>query len=66
MFTIDGMPIVSGRSRVYGLFGIPNQMIDRVEVIKGPATGLYGSQAVGGLVSLSQNQCRRRRCYQRT
>lgn len=52
MVTIDGMPIVSGLSSVYGLFGIPNQMIERVEVVKGPASGLYGSEAVGGLINI--------------
>lgn len=52
MVTIDGMPIVSGLSTVYGLFGIPNQMIERVEVVKGPASGLYGSEAVGGLINI--------------
>ena len=43
MVTIDGMPIVSSLSSVYGLFGIPNQLIERIEVVKGPASGLYGS-----------------------
>lgn len=52
MVTIDGMPIVSGLSTVYGLYGIPNQMIDRVEIVKGPASGLYGSEAVGGLINI--------------
>lgn len=52
MVTIDGMPIVSGLSTVYGLFGIPNQMIERVEIVKGPASGLYGSEAVGGLINI--------------
>jgi len=52
MITIDGMPIVSGLSSVYGLFGIPTQMIERVEIVKGPASGLYGSEAVGGLINI--------------
>lgn len=52
MITIDGMPIVSSLASVYGLFGIPTQMIDRVEIIKGPASGLYGSEAVGGLINI--------------
>lgn len=52
MITIDGMPIVSGLSSVYGLFGIPNEMIERIELIKGPASGLYGSEAVGGLINI--------------
>ena len=52
MITIDGMPIVSSLASVYGLFGIPTQMIDRVEIVKGPASGLYGSEAVGGLINI--------------
>lgn len=49
---IDGMPIVSGLSTVYGLSGIPNSLIDRVEIVKGPASSLYGSEAVGGLINI--------------
>lgn len=52
MVTIDGMPIVSGLSTVYGLTGIPNSLIDRIEVVKGPASSLYGSEAVGGLINI--------------
>ncbi len=52
MVTIDGMPIVSSLASVYGLFGIPAQLIERVEVIKGPASGLYGSEAIGGLINI--------------
>ena len=52
MVTIDGMPIVSSLSSVYGLFGIPSQMIERIEVVKGPASGLYGSEAIGGLINI--------------
>ncbi len=52
MITIDGMPIVSSLGSVYGLSGIPNSMIQRVEVVKGPAGTLYGSEAVGGLINI--------------
>ncbi|HEU4470801.1 MAG TPA: TonB-dependent receptor [Flavisolibacter sp.] len=52
MVTIDGMPIVSSLSSVYGLFGIPSEMIERVEIVKGPASGLYGSEAIGGLINI--------------
>jgi outer membrane receptor for ferrienterochelin and colicins len=52
MVTIDGMPIVSSLSTVYGLSGIPNSLIDRIEVVKGPASSLYGSEAVGGLINI--------------
>lgn len=49
---IDGMPIVSGLSTVYGLSGIPSSLIDQVEIVKGPASSLYGSEAVGGLINV--------------
>lgn len=49
---IDGMPIVSGLSTVYGLSGIPNSLLERIEVVKGPASSLYGSEAVGGLINI--------------
>jgi len=49
---IDGMPIVSGLSTVYGFSGIPSALIDQVEIIKGPASSLYGSEAVGGLINI--------------
>ena len=52
MITIDGMPIVSALSTVYGLSGIPNSLVSRVEVVKGPASTLYGSEAVGGLINV--------------
>lgn len=52
MVLIDGMPIVSGLSTVYGLTGIPQALIERVEVVKGPASTLYGSEAVGGLINI--------------
>lgn len=52
MVMIDGMPIVSALSTVYGLMGIPNSMVQRIEVVKGPASTLYGSEAVGGLINV--------------
>ena len=52
MITIDGMPIVSGLATVYGLSGIPNGIVERIEVVKGPASTLYGSEAVGGLINI--------------
>ncbi|SMO49100.1 TonB-dependent receptor [Solitalea koreensis] len=52
MILIDGMPIVSSLATVYGLAGIPNSMVKRIEIVKGPASTLYGSEAVGGLVNI--------------
>lgn len=52
MVLIDGMPIVSSLSTVYGLSGIPNSMVKRIEVVKGPASTLYGSEAVAGIINV--------------
>jgi outer membrane receptor for ferrienterochelin and colicins len=52
MVLIDGMPIVSSLASVYGLSGIPNALVERVEIVKGPASSLYGSEAVGGLINI--------------
>ncbi len=52
MVLIDGMPIVSGLATVYGLSGIAQSLVDRVEIVKGPASTLYGSEAVGGLINI--------------
>jgi outer membrane receptor for ferrienterochelin and colicins len=52
MVLIDGMPIVSSLSTVYGLMGIPNSLVERIEVVKGPASSLYGSEAMGGLINV--------------
>jgi outer membrane receptor for ferrienterochelin and colicins len=52
MVLIDGMPIVSSLSSVYGFMGIPNSIIKRIEVVKGPASTLYGNEAVAGLINI--------------
>jgi outer membrane receptor for ferrienterochelin and colicins len=49
---LDGMPIVSGLGTVYGLMGIPNSLVDRIEVVKGPAGTLYGSEAMAGQINI--------------
>ncbi|WOC51226.1 outer membrane receptor for ferrienterochelin and colicin [Bergeyella porcorum] len=52
MVMIDGMPMVSALGTVYGLSGIPNALVERVEIVKGPASSLYGSEAVAGLINI--------------
>lgn len=52
MILIDGMPIVSSLSTVYGLNGIPNSLVDRIEITKGPASSIFGSEAMGGVINI--------------
>lgn len=59
MILIDGMPIVSGLATVYGLSGIPNSLVERLEVVKGPASSLYGSEAMGGVINVITKKAER-------
>ena len=52
MVVIDGMPLMGGLSTVYGLQGIPTSLIHQLEVVKGPASTLYGSEAMAGLINV--------------
>ena len=49
---MDGTPIYGNLAAVYGLNGIPTTIIDRFEVIKGPSSTLYGSEAVAGVINI--------------
>lgn len=49
---IDGMPIMSSLASVYGLNGISPSIIQRIEIIKGPSSTLYGSEAMGGVINV--------------
>ncbi len=49
---IDSRPIFSSLTGVYGLEQIPANMIERVEVVRGGGSALFGSSAVGGTVNI--------------
>ncbi len=49
---MDGTPIYGSLAATYGLNGIPTSIIDRFEVIKGPSSTLYGSEAVAGVINI--------------
>ncbi|WP_230470033.1 TonB-dependent receptor plug domain-containing protein [Lujinxingia vulgaris] len=53
---IDGLPSFSGLASVYGLEQIPTEILERVVVVKGGASALYGPGAVAGVVDLVTRQ----------
>jgi len=49
---IDSRPIFSALSGVYGLEQIPVNMIERVEIVRGGGSALYGSSAIAGTINI--------------
>ncbi len=49
---IDSRPIFSALAGVYGLEQIPANMIDRVEVMRGGGSALFGSSAIAGTINI--------------
>lgn len=49
---IDSHPIFSALAGVYGLEQLPANMVERVEVIRGGGSALFGSNAVGGVINV--------------
>lgn len=49
---INGRPIFSPLTGLYGLEQIPANMIERIEVVRGGGSALYGSSAIGGTVNV--------------
>lgn len=48
----NGLPTFNNLSMVYGLEQIPTAMIERIEVVKGGASALYGANAVAGVINI--------------
>lgn len=49
---VDSHPLFSALTGVYGLEQIPANMIERVEVLRGGGSALYGSSAIGGTINV--------------
>lgn len=56
MILIDSRPIIGSVSNLYGLDQIPVNMIDRIEIMKGGGSALYGASAVGGAINIITKQ----------
>eukprot|EP01029_Cantina_marsupialis_P008839 TRINITY_DN2071_c0_g5_i2.p1 TRINITY_DN2071_c0_g5~~TRINITY_DN2071_c0_g5_i2.p1 ORF type:complete len:782 (+),score=66.07 TRINITY_DN2071_c0_g5_i2:1164-3509(+) len=49
---INGRPIFSPLTGLYGMEQIPSNMVERIEVVRGGGSALYGSSAIGGTVNV--------------
>ena len=49
---IDSRPVFSALNGVYGLEQIPAAMIDRIEVVRGAGSAMYGAGAVAGTINV--------------
>ncbi len=55
---IDGAPMISALATVYGLNSIDPTLIEQIEIIKGPNSTLYGSEAMGGVINVVTKDAR--------
>ncbi|MGQ9846150.1 MAG: TonB-dependent receptor [Bacteroidales bacterium] len=49
---IDSRPIFSSLAGVYGIEQIPTNMIERVEVVRGGGSAIFGSNAIAGTINI--------------
>ena len=60
LILVDGMRVNNSASAVqhsdYELGWVPAEAIERVEVVRGPMSSLYGSEALGGVVNIITRQ----------
>ncbi len=48
----DSQPVFSSLAMVYGLEHVPSRLIERIEIIKGGGSAVYGPGAVAGVVNV--------------
>ena len=49
---IDGRRVAAGLRDNIELDDIPTSMIERIEIVRGPSSALYGSDAIGGVINI--------------
>ena len=49
---VNGRPVFSPLTGLYGLEQLPTSLIERIEVVRGGGSSLYGSSAIGGTVNV--------------
>lgn len=49
---VDSRPVYSALAGVYGLEQIPTNMVERIEVLRGGGSALFGSSAIAGVINV--------------
>lgn len=49
---VESQPLVSSLAAVYAIEQMPSTMVERIEVVKGGGSALYGPGAIGGVVNI--------------
>ena len=52
LFLIDGVRVGSATSGLTALQDLPLELIERIEIVRGPRSSLYGSEAIGGVIQV--------------
>jgi outer membrane receptor for ferrienterochelin and colicins len=52
MFLIDGVPALNGLAGMYALNAFPIGVVDKIEILKGASSSLYGSEAIAGVINI--------------
>ncbi|CQR74388.1 Colicin I receptor precursor [Sporomusa ovata DSM 2662] len=52
LILLDGQPVNDGYNGSVDIANVPLETIERIEVIKGPGSALYGSNAMGGVINI--------------
>lgn len=58
LLLVDGVPMGDVDFNLPSMSNIPLDSIDRVEIVRGPLSSLYGSQAMGGVIQVFTRQAR--------
>lgn len=56
LLLVDGMPLSSATLGTPSLTNLPLSQIERIEILRGPASSLYGSDAIGGVIQIFTKQ----------
>lgn len=52
MILLDGVPAMNGLAGIYTLNALPMSIIDKVEIVRGAASSIFGSDAIAGVINI--------------